>query len=410
MRQDRLLKSKALKNGVWMYLLQFFNAVVPLLTLPYITRILGTIHFGNFSIALNIVTYLQVLVEYGFGMSATRKVAVNNTDNINRLFTAVFGSRLLLLLISLIIVLPYLFINKNTEIRLCIIVLMTCLIGYCFQTNWIFQGLEEMQFISIFSIISRVISVIAIFVFVNSASDVLLYSFLFSVAPLLSGIIGFSTVIIKFGIRLTRIGYKDILSELKDGFYVFTTQMSSKVFSAIGITFLGLFATSAEVGVYSAIQKITNIMILAWTPIAQVLYPISSKHLCNDYQQGKRYILSIRNKVVPVFIVLAIMVGLFSKKIISLAFGQEYLIFWYWIIPLLIWLVLAINNNFLGIQILLGSNHDKEYSSSFQIGVLVTVVLNFILILLFKGNGASIAPALSELFLAFMLSKKIRDI
>ena len=68
-----LLRKKAFSNGVWLYLLQFFNAVIPLLTLPYIVRILDTENYGIFSVALNIVIYMQVFVEYGFGMSATRK-------------------------------------------------------------------------------------------------------------------------------------------------------------------------------------------------------------------------------------------------------------------------------------------------------------------------------------------------
>ncbi|MCB7065273.1 oligosaccharide flippase family protein [Enterocloster citroniae] len=71
-----ILEKKSVKNGAWMYLLQIFNTIVPLLTLPYITRILGASQYGMFSIAINIITYFQVIVEYGFGMSATRKLPV----------------------------------------------------------------------------------------------------------------------------------------------------------------------------------------------------------------------------------------------------------------------------------------------------------------------------------------------
>ena len=76
-----LVERPSVKNGMWMYLLQLFNTVIPLLTLPYVTRILGRDGYGLFSIALNFVGYLQVVVEYGFGMSATRKVAVRAGDD-----------------------------------------------------------------------------------------------------------------------------------------------------------------------------------------------------------------------------------------------------------------------------------------------------------------------------------------
>ena len=80
-RIKELIQRKSVKNGAWMYALQFFNFVVPLLTLPYITRILGSSLYGVFSIALNIVGYLQIAVEYGFGLSASRNVAINTLQN-----------------------------------------------------------------------------------------------------------------------------------------------------------------------------------------------------------------------------------------------------------------------------------------------------------------------------------------
>ena len=67
-----------------MYLLQFFNAIVPLLTLPYITRVLGASQYGLYALAINFVGYLQVLVEYGFGMSATREIALSSEDDRNK--------------------------------------------------------------------------------------------------------------------------------------------------------------------------------------------------------------------------------------------------------------------------------------------------------------------------------------
>ena len=87
-----LLRKKAFNNGVWLYLLQFFNAAIPFLTLPYIVRILDMDKYGIFSVALNIVVYMQVFVEYGFGMSATRKVAICQGKNAKSNFNSLLGS------------------------------------------------------------------------------------------------------------------------------------------------------------------------------------------------------------------------------------------------------------------------------------------------------------------------------
>lgn len=97
----KILKRKSVKNGAWLYLLQIFNTVVPLLTLPYITRILGAKQYGIFSIAINVIGYYQVVVEYGFAMSATRKVALSdkNSDSLSKTFSTVFFSRCILLMV-----------------------------------------------------------------------------------------------------------------------------------------------------------------------------------------------------------------------------------------------------------------------------------------------------------------------
>lgn len=409
---SKFVQNKSVKNGMWLYLLQFFNTILPLLTLPYITRVLGSSNYGVFSIALNIMVYMQVVVEYGFGMSATRKIALDSKlENINKTFSGVLLARVILLLMCAFFTTAYCFVNRsNLELCWCLIVLNICLVGYCVQVNWLFQGLQEMKFISIVNIVSRTISVVLIFTFVKSASDLYLYCLFYSFSPLLSGLLGTVIAIKRYSVCFTLLSWKDVFSELKDGFYVFTTQLSSKVFGAIGITFLGIFATAQDVGVYSAIQKITNVLILSWTPISQVLYPMSSQHLQISYENGKSFILRVSKIVLPVFFAIAIVLGIFSQKIVAIAFGSEYAQKYYWLLPLLLWVLIAIGNNFLGIQLLLGSGHDKEYNKCFQIGVACTILLNLLLIYMFKGNGASIAPMISESILMILLLLQIRRI
>ena len=95
-----LLNTKLFKNGFWLFILQVFNTVVPLVTLPYITRVLGTENYGIFSIALNWITYFQVIVEYGFGFTGARKVSIQSDKDIQPLYSRIISARLLLLLLS----------------------------------------------------------------------------------------------------------------------------------------------------------------------------------------------------------------------------------------------------------------------------------------------------------------------
>ncbi|CVH78745.1 Putative O-antigen transporter [Clostridiales bacterium CHKCI006] len=409
----KILYNKSFQNGGWMYLLQFFNTILPLVTLPYITRILGTTQYGTFSIALNIIGYLQVIIEYGFGMSATRKIALSNknTTQISKIFTCVIFSRTILLIGTYLFVVAYCLINSNGYVQIVsLLVLSICLFGYCLEQSWLFQGMQELKYLSIINIIARSVSVILIFVLIKTSNDLIMYCFLYSISPLLSGILGVILAHKKYQVKLIKVNVDDIIEELKNGWYVFTTQLSSKVFGSIGITFLGIFSSSSIVGIFSAIQKIPNLLMLAWSPISQILYPISSKKIQNSYSEGKRFILKVKNILVLIFSFVAIFIAIFSKPIIHIAFGSQYSVYYYWIFPLLLWLIIAILNNFYGIQILLGSGYDREYSKCFQIGVVCTLLFNFTFIFFWGGLGAAIAPLASELILTVLLKKEIKKI
>ena len=407
-----VLKKKSVNNGLWLYALQFFNTIIPLITIPYITRILGAEQYGVFSLALNFTSYLQVAVEYGFALSATRQVAfLKNDKDLSKLFVSVISARFILYFISLIATGCYVLLtNRSQEFYLCLVVLSVSLIGYCFQENWLFQGKQEMRFISISSIIARSITTIAIFCFVKTKKDILLYCILYSLSPVVTNMLGTIIAIIRYRITFVHLGIKDIFFTLKDGMYIFFTNLSAKVFGAIGVTILGVFGTEYQVGVYSALYKIPYILMLLWQPIAQVLYPISSKKIIDSYDDGRAFICKVRNYCLFIFGFIAILVAAFCKPLAQLLFGEEYSQYYYIILPLLIWMLLGILNNFIGIQTLVGSGHDKEYSKAFQIGVVCTVLINLVLIRLFNIIGTAFAPMLSEAVLCFLLIRQVKKV
>ncbi len=410
--KDRIFTNKAFHNGVWLYLLQIFNTVIPLATLPYVTRILGTNKYGVFSASFNIVGYLQVVVEYGFAMSATREVALNHSkDKINRLFSSIIYARLLLLISCLLFSVIYLYLWHPDTIQILSYWMLTIiLLATTIQENWLFQGLENMKYIAITNIIARTLTMLLIFGCVKGVEDLLIYCLLYSASPLISNILGLCVAKKKYDIKFVKVQIKDIVEELHKGWYIFTTQFTSKVFGAIGVTFLTFFDTSSTVGIFSAIQKIPNAMILMWMPISTVLYPIVSKKMKASFVEGEKYVLRLRRYLLLIFLIPTIAFSIFSNSIVRIAFGSAYASNSYWLIPLLLWLFISIDNNFWGIQILLGSGHDKEYSLCFMISVVATVLFNLIFIKLWGGTGAAWAPFASELLLDILLILAVKRI
>lgn len=408
-----LIRERTVNNAIWIYVLQFFNTIVPLLTIPYVTRVIGTEMYGEFSIALNLVLYLQVIVEYGFIMSATRQLVLIQDDvqKINILFSRVMVCRGILLAICFFIYITYINVsNKNYLHYCCIIVLMTTLIGYCTQQNWFFQGVQDMKYISIISIVSRVISVLLIFILVKKPSQILLYCVLYSITPVLNGIIGTIIVIKKYKVRLVKLTIDEIIEGFISGWHVFLTQFSSKIFVNVGVTILGLYVSSSIVGIYSAIQKIPSIIVMVWSPISQVLFPISSKRFSMSFCEGKKFIINVARIVLPIFSIIIITICLFARHVVCFAFGNQYVSGYHWVIPLCIWILVAIMNNFLGIQTLLASGHDSEYGHCFLIGVVVTILVNYVFIFRGGADGASFAPLVSESILTLMLFCQIYKI
>lgn len=403
---------KTMKNGIWMYLLQFFNTVIPLITLPYVTRILGTTKYGIFSSSFNIIGYLQVVVEYGFAMSATREVALNSKkSNLNKTFSSVLYSRFFLLFLCLLFSLIYTRMSYVDTVQLLSYWIMTIsLLGITIQGNWIFQGLQDMKYIAIANIISRSITTILIFGFVKTYNDLLVYCFLYALSPVISNVIGLFVIVFKFKVKIIKISIHDILEELKRGWYIFTTQFTSNIFGAIGITFLTMFDSSSTVGIFSAIQKIPNALVLMWTPISTILYPIVSKKMKESFSYGIDFVLKVRRYMLIVIFCIIVILCIFSNQIIDIAFGNAYAKYSYWLIPLLFWLFLSIDNNFWGIQILLGSGHDKEYSICFMVSVIITIVFNFLFIKCWGGIGAALAPFASELLLDIFLILSVKKI
>ena len=405
---SRMLRSRGVRNGAWLYLLQFFNTVVPLVTLPYVTRVLGASGYGVFSIALNVVGYFQVVVEYGFGMSATRKVATEETGDggLDGLFSRVLCARVLLTA-ACVLASTVMLVAMPAGQGACVCVMGVSCLGYCVQQNWLFQGRQDMRLISVVNIVGRTVSTALVFLMVRSEADVLLYSVLWAVSPLLSGLAGLLAAARRYSLRFVLPTMREVLAELRDGFFVFTTQLSSKVFGAAGVTVLGAMCAPEVVGTYAAIQRIPSMLLLLWTPVSQVLYPMSSERMARSEAEGLRFVFGMRRVFLGAFALIAVVVGLAARPVVAIAFGEAYAARWYWTLPLLAWLVVAINNNFLGIQSLLASGRDMEYSRCFQVGVAATVAFNLVLVFVWGGDGAAVAPLASEVVLWLMLRREV---
>ena len=397
----KILKSKVFSNGAYLYLLQFFNMVLPLLTLPYITRILGDSQYGVFSKMLNYITYCQAFVEYGFALAGARKISLSKTEEErNKVFSSITYSKILLTLVSLVIVLILsVTLAKTPTQTACMLILALMLVAEIFTQTWFLQGMEHMRPITIVSIISRSISTVLIFVFVRTSRDLLLYTALFVATNLITALLGTIIVLKKFKVRLVRLGFSDLKFALADGWPLFTTSFASKICSGFAITALGFFCTDAVVGGYSAVQKIPYILVMMFAPLGQAIYPFICKLYADDVNKGVRTLKKIATVFMSACLIGVIVLIILRKWLVELVLGAEYVRHSVLTIPLACWLFLSIANNFLGIQTLVARGYQKQYSRCFLISIAFIVGLNLLLGYFYGAMGVAIATMIGELVL-----------
>lgn len=408
----RISNSKLAQNSVWLVALRLFNTVMPILTLPYVTRILSASAYGEFSVALSWITYFQVIVEYGFGLSGAKKAAVRKDDSeLNEVFSNIIYSRTFLFICCLCVFLITVNIAPISETQMiCMGIMFAMVFSLIFQQNWFFQGISEMKHITIIGIIGRIVSVVLIFIFVKKPADIYVYCILNSFGNILTSVLGVIIVVKKYKVKLVRYKFSAIISEIKDGWALFVSTAIGSIFGSVGITILGFVAVSSVVGVYSAISKIPSVITLLFSALAQALYPNSCKAFETGFKNGVSSVKKYGTPIFLFFLICGIGIIVLNKPIVLIAFGEEYAASSLLLVPFMIWQTMGILNNFLGIQILTASGHQKEYSISFTVSIIIMLSLMYILGQIWGAYGVAIASMCSEFALTAFLIIYIHSI
>ena len=393
--------------------LQGVNIIVPFLTIPYVTRIFGASTYGVFAIALNWVTYFQMIVEYGFDLSATRRVVgvADDPKRLGGLVSAVVAARLLLVALCLAATGVLAVTCAATGEQLgCMIVLFSMLVGIALQLNWLFLGLQDMKFITVATAVARVASAALIVLMVNRADQLLLYAFLYSFTFLISGVLTHIFAWRKYRVRFAPIRFKDVCETFRDGFPLFLSNAASKIISNVGVTVLSVFQATAVVGSYSVALKIPQIINMMFSPVSQALYPKVNEVCLRSRAEARCYVLKLSVPIIGGFSVCLGVIVLLRVPLVSLLFGEDYLSCADTLIPLTLWVLLGVVNNFLGVQLLIPFGYQGVYSKLILADSALSLVLNAALGAAFGAMGVASAVAIAEAVLTVLLYFSLRKV
>ena len=411
LKLKNIFKSKEykriLENMISLTGLQFASYILPLITLPYLTLVLGPEKFGLTQYAISLITYFQFFTDYGFNLSATRELAICRDDNqkISQIFSSVMFIKLCLCILSFIILLLIvMFIPKFNEDSYVYILTFGMVIGYMLFPTWLFQGLEYMRYTSILNIIGKIVFTVLIFIFIHDTTDYMLVPLINSLGYILVGILGIYIALTKFNIKITIPSIRDIKYHLREGWYVFISTIAINMYTTTNTFLLGLLTNNTLVGYYSIAEKIILAVNGLLNPISQALYPFISRTVeTDDKTRSIEFIRKITKIMTLVGIVLSAGLFIFAKPIILLLFGQSY-VNSVIILQIISIVPLAVSlSTVFGVETMLTFNYKKAFTSIVMIGGIIDIVLGIILITLMKEIGIAISFATTEIFITIAM-------
>lgn len=413
--KDGFIKSntrkRLLENFFSLSLLQIANYILPLITLPYLVRVLGPEKYGLIAFSQAFIGYFIVITDYGFNLSATREISINreNKEKISEIFSSVMIIKVSLLIISLFLMSIIIFsFDKFRNDWFVYYLTFGMVVGQVLFPVWFFQGIEKMKYITFLNILAKVIFTVAIFVIVKESSDYLYVPLLNSFGFIIAGILGLWIVFKDFDINFKFVGLEEIKRQLKTGWYLFITSVQSNILSSSGIFVLGLFENKTVVGYYSAVEKLLKAFVYIFSPVTQSIYPYSSSKLAKDIYEGKKFIVKIGALTTFISILVACNLIYFSDDLLKIVYGEGFIKYSIIIKVLSIWLILAVMNNFLGIQYLSGLGKFSLYMKSFSFSTIVTLVLYFIFTPLISYYGILLGMLFGEFTLTLTMIYYIR--
>lgn len=262
-------------NFSYLSIVEIIGLLFPLLTYPYLIRILGKEYYGEVIFAQSIIAYVIIIINFGFNVSATKSVS-EHRDDINKLSEVVSSIILLKFYIFLIASIVYIFfiLYFNGIIHK---LLFLFSIGLCFQEvlfpTWFFQGLEKMRYITIVSFISKLVFVFFIFILIRKQGDFYLVPLINSLGGLVSSIIALIFIFRNFQIRFAYQPFNVLINYLKESLPFFYSRLSTVINERTNTIIIGIFFSFGDVAIYDLALKIVGILKIPFTLVAQVLYP-----------------------------------------------------------------------------------------------------------------------------------------
>ena len=393
-------RKSTMTNFFSLSLLQLGNYVLPMLSLPIISRVIGPENYGLINYAFAFVGYFVLFINAGFDLYGTRQV-VDNRDRpevISKVFSSIILSKAVLLLISTAVFVAtiYLVPQLKDQKALGWFTFLVC-IGWVINPSWLFHGMQESKNYAFFSFISKLLFTILVLVLIRQREDYILQPLMFSLAHILISVVSFYYGLKKYRIRIKTISLKEVRTTLHENFKLSLIWWISNQAVSTNIVVGGLFLSALDLGYFSAAFRIIVIIqSIVAMPLNMVMFP----YIGEAFKENADIGFGRLHKAIPYIIVIAlgmsVVTFLFAHFIITGFYGKEFAP----AVNLLqigsIVLFFSTLNTAFGQQVLLNTKADNLYMKLVVAGFVLNIVFLLFFVINYKAVGAMWAWPIAE--------------
>lgn len=402
-------KKSITKNYIYNMVYQILTLILPLITTPYLSRVLGAEGIGIYSYTYSIVTYFILFGSLGVALYGQREIAYaqENVEVRKKIFIEIILFRFIAISIASVAYF-FLFINGK-QYQIYYRILLLELIAAAFDISWFFQGMEEFKRTVVRNVLVRICSVSLVFILVKTKEDLAKFTLIYSLADLV-GNLSLWLYLPKYlkGIKVSNI---NIWKHLPQIILLFIPQIANQIYKILDTTMIGkIVADKSELGFYEQSQKVIRLLLTIVTSLGVVMIPRMASTFASGNKEKVNEYMKMSFRFV-FFLAFPIMFGISSiaQDFVPIFFGSGYdevVTLIYIISPIILFMGIA---NVLGTQYMIPTKMQKEYTISVVVGVIFNFVANYILIKEYGAIGASISTVLSQAIVDLMQAYYVKN-
>lgn len=397
------------KNLAYNVAYQVLAIVLPLVTAPYVSRVLGAEGLGTYSYTYSIAYYFGLVGMLGVTNHGSRSIALvkGDKEKVSQAFSNIYAVQLASTFLALVVYLLFILTLFN-GVKLIAVIDALFVLSYLLDINWLFFGIEQFKITVTRNTIIKVVTAVCIFLFVKTRTDLWLYTMIMASGTLLSQL--YLWVSVRKFIDFRRPQLPKVLKNVKPILVLFIPAIAYSIYKILDKIMLGSMSDMTQVGLFNSAEQIINIPMSLITAFGTVMLPrISNLLVFNDKDTIEKYnTLSFKYFSIIVFASTFGLMGI-CAVLAPVYFGSEFVGSSPLIGGLSVSLIFMVWANIIRTQYLIPRQMDRPYGISTIVGALFNVVLNYVLIPGMGAFGSMLATVVAEFSVFFVQYCFVRD-